>query len=329
MVRPIGGMRILRFILHCAFLMYASGCFAEVTDYSYSTLDLRQEKVFRIAFWRDPDLSRLEYSSESFEEKIRRFAVEIQTALEGPLVEAGFGDIQISVIDDYGSLLEERSFGRFNLLHCDPATYVLARNEPYDPYTVLMEEASRTPAKSNEAIVWVTAESTYRDPRELVGTHIAIVDSHSLLGGAIQWARLSESLNWSKPGPPFEKVRTGSVSEAVLRLVTGLGTEKPIQAAFLPFDSSGFQVAAQMMGLKRTEDLPIRVLTKIQTGPLPGNPLLIDRYEVGPRPNLQRELVDFFTSQKLPWMWEKSSEERYKNLTQILSPLRAMDGDSP
>ena len=323
------GKRFPGLILLLGLLAPVFPVYSEVTDFSYSTLDTHREKRFRIAFWQDPDLSELEFSYGSFQEKLRRLGRELETVLKGPLIQAGFGDIKISVISDYESLLEERTFGRFHLLHCDPAVYLLAKNETFEPYTVLLEEVSKKPMTSSQAVIWVTKESTFNDPRDLLQTNIAVVDSYSLFGGAIQWARLSKGMNKIGSGPAFQTVSTGAVSEAVFRLVTGLGTENPIRAAFLPAESVGFQVAAQMMGLKRVEDLPIRILRRPTAIPLPGNPLLVDDFLMQSHPELREPLIQFFENQKLPWMWQRSSEERYEPLMENLAPLRSIGEDSP
>ena len=76
------------------------------------------------------------------------------------------------------------------------------------------------------------------------------------------------------------------------------------------------------MGLKRTEDLPIRILRNPTAIPVPGNPLLIERIRLRDYPDLTEELVEFFESQKLPWSWKQSSEDRFKPLLETLSPLR-------
>ncbi len=332
MPRPFNSKGILFASLSILVALIGVPVRSEVKDFSLSTFEASQGERFRIAFWQDPDLSRLEFTHESFQEKLRRFERDFILAMEGPLVEAGFGDIKISIIDDYENLLEERTFGNFHLLHCDVATYLLPKNESFEPYTVLLEETPSEPLTSSHAVIWVTAESTYQEPQDLFGARVAIVDPYSLFGGTIQWARLWKAVGrlGLGEGPPFETVKTGAVSEGILRLVTGLGTESPIQAAFLPADGAGFQVAAQMLGLKRTEDLPIRILRKPAGIPIPGNPLLIDRYRLAePYPGLTQQLGDFFESQKLPWSWKRSDDKRFEPLLQTLSPLRTLEAETP
>ena len=204
---------ISSFVILLALVITPLAGYSEVAGFSYATLDSRQEKSFRIAFWQDPDLSQLEFSRESFQEKLRRFGNEFEKAMKKPLVKAGFGEIKISIIDDYESLLEERTFGGFDLLHCDPAAYILSNSETYEPYTVLLEEVPDEPRASSHAVIWVTRESTHREPRDLLGSRVAIVDLNSLFGGAIQWARLWKAVDRRGSGPPFETVKTGAVSE--------------------------------------------------------------------------------------------------------------------
>ncbi|MCA9434244.1 MAG: PhnD/SsuA/transferrin family substrate-binding protein [Candidatus Omnitrophica bacterium] len=305
----------------------------EVIDFSYKTLDTRIGQKFLIAFWQDPDLSQLGFTYESFREKLRRFTRELESELREPLIEAGFGDIQISIIDDYDSLVDERNLGRFHLLHCDPAVYLLPRYEslePY-PYTVLLEEADREESTSSNAVIWVKKDSPIQSPRDLINEKIVSVHPSSLFGGALQRAWLWDSpFGALRDGREYASVQSGAVSEGVLRLVTSLGTEDPVEAAFLPREGIGFQVAAQMLGLKRVEDIPIRTLEIPSSEfPLPGNPLLIDRNLLEKFPDLGEQIRQFFIEQKLPWDWISPQEADFSSLEDRLSPLLFKDGNSP
>lgn len=302
----------------------------EVTDFAYSTLDSQKEAKFRIGFWQDPDLSLLQFSHDSFREKLRLFGRRFEQAMRDPLVAADFGDVKISIISDYETLFDERVLGRFDLLHCDPASYVLLRNVVWDPYTPLLEETSRDPDGSKAAGIWVREDSPHRTPQDLVNKKIAIVAPTSLFGGALQRARLWNAGDRPlREGREFRAIPTGSAAEGILRLVTGLGTDDPIEAAFLPGDGVGFQAAAQLLGVRRPESIPIRRIDEFASDEFPGPPLLINRITLETHPGLGDALAEFFEEEKLPWAWRRTEESQYERLAEILSQLPPIESDAP
>jgi len=128
----------------------------------------------------------------------------------------------------------------------------------------------------------------------------------------------------------YERTECGSTSDAILRLVTGLASERPIEAAFLPVDSPGFQVARRALGLRRKEDLPIRLLARFPVEDSPGFPLLIGKYLRTCNPEIGAKLVSFFETQNIPpWRWKETTEEKYGNLQEELAPLLQAGEDRP
>src|SRR5690606_29577906 len=129
----------------------------------------------------------------------------------------------------------------------------------------------------NKGGIWVREDSSIRSVvgeqgYDLTYRHVAIVDEHCLLGGALQRARLHSLGNrpFSATGEEYPRTSCGSVSDAILRLLTGLSSSwPPIEAAFLPLDSPGYREARDLLGLRRRDPLPIRLLATYEIEDLP------------------------------------------------------------
>jgi hypothetical protein len=280
---------------------------------------------FKIAFWKDPDLPPRTRPSG---DKLRLFARRLIAELGPDLAASGFGDLTISLIEDYDQLWDERWRVGFDLIECDPAVFVALRTffqgqAEEDPYELLVEEEPLDPPPST-ATIWVRKDSEINDLAALKRRHVAIVSKYCLLGGAIQKARLSLDLQESlEQGLATE---CGSVSDAILRLITGVATDKPIEAAFLPLNSPGFRAAARDLGLKTPDDLPIRVLATFEEEPIPGYPLLVRQNLLQLHPDLKEKLRQFFLGEsalgdKAPYRWKEPSVERMKEISKELDSL--------
>ncbi len=299
--------------------------------------------TFRIAFWRDPDLADMvaRKGEDSLDEKLSNFGERFKTQMGRELLSAGFGDFTISLIEDYDRLKDERLKGEgFHLLHCDPAMYLLGRafletNREEDPYEILVEEVSQENTASRGVAIWVRNDSSIRAISDLSRRHVAIVHRSSLLGGAIQRAallrgpepRLREGLTEGTGN--YELTTCGSVSDALLRLATGLATEKPIEAAFLPLEGPGFRLTLREMGLKNISDLPFRVLTTFPTDSLPGFPLLVNSYFLRQYPLLCDHLKQMLIRERFPYQWRVPNTGFMNQLAQALEPLSSFESVTP
>lgn len=286
---------------------------------------------FKIAFWRDPDLS--DTLKERLDYRIYLLSNNLKEALGPDLVQCGYRDIEIYLIDDYRDLLTERGKGEFHLLHCDPAAYLMGRLYPspglphWDPYNQILEEVPPDDPEDRSCGVWVRSDSGVDRLSDLRGAHIAAVDGHCLLGGVLQKASLSGPA--ATAVAPFQTTDCGSTSDAILRLVTGLATERPIEAAFLPLRSPGVQKARRAMNLKRGENLPIRLLERFDGSALPGNSLLASRILEQCGPVLLDKLTRFLLEQTTPWEWRTPDPQRFKALEETLAPLFGKGGGAP
>jgi hypothetical protein len=287
--------------------------------------------VFKVAFWRDPDVS--DTLQERLDYRINLLANELTKALGPDLVECGYRDIKIYLIDDYRDLLTERGKGEFHLLHCDPAAYLMGRLYPspgfenWDPYDPILEEVPPEDSDERSCGIWIRTDSKIENLSELKGAHIAAVDGHCLLGGVLQKAALASPI--SSVGGEFQTTDCGSTSDAILRLITGFATERPITAAFLPLRSPGVQKARRALGLKRGENLPIRLLEKFDGTDLPGNTLLASRILEQCGAAFLEKLTRFFLDQNDPWNWRTPDPIRSEKLERTLAPLFGRGGESP
>ncbi len=299
--------------------------------------------TFRIAFWRDPDLADLvpRKREDSLVEKLSDFGERLRSEMGAELHDAGFGDFTITLIEDYDRLKDERLKGEgFHLLHCDPALYLLGKtflesNREEDPYAVLVEEATPENAGSRGAAIWVRKDSTIREIRDLSRRHAAIVHRSALLGGALQRAellrgpeqRMREGL--TEGTGDYELTTCGSVSDALLRLATGLATEIPIEAAFLPLEGPGFRLVQRELGKKSIAELPFRVLSTIPADSLPGFPLLVNSYFLGKHPGICLNLKRFFLRERFPYRWMEPNTGVLNQLAQELEPLSSFESVAP
>ncbi len=321
--------------------------------------------TFRIAFWRDPDLAALvsrqredslddklwrdpdfaalvsRQHEDSLNEKLSRFGERLKTEMGKELQAVGFGDFTITLIEDYDRLEDERLKGDgFYLLHCDPAMYLLGKafletNREEDPYAPLVEEVSPEEAGMYGAAIWVRKDSNIHEVRDLVRRHIAIPHHSSLMGGALQRAALLQG-----PEPhiregltegtgDYELTTCGSTSDTLFRLATGLATEKPIEAAFLPLQGPGFRLVLRELGLKTIADLPFRVLSSIPTDSLPGFPLLVNTYFLRKHPQLCQHLKEMLLRERFPYRWGEVDVKSMKQLAQDLAPLSSFESIAP
>ena len=299
--------------------------------------------TFRIAFWRDPDLADMvaRKGEDSLDEKLSNFGERFKNEMGRELQSAGFGDFTITLIEDYDRLKDERLKGEgFHLLHCDPAMYLLGRsfletNREDDPYEILVEEASQENTASRGAAIWVRKNSSIRAISDLSRRHVAIVHRSALLGGAIQRAallrgpepRLREGLTEGTGN--YELTTCGSVSDALLRLATGLATETPIEAAFLPLEGPGFRLTLREMGLKTISELPFRILTTVPTDSLPGFPLLVNSYFLRQHPMWGDRLKKMLTRERFPYQWMAPNTEIMNQLAETLEPLSLFESVTP
>lgn len=287
---------------------------------------------FKVAFWRDPDLS--DALKERLDYRIYLLANNLKESLGSDLIQCGYRDIEIYFIDDYRDLLSERGKGEFHLLHCDPAAYLMGRLYPspgfenWDPYDQILEEVPPEDSDERACGIWVQVDSEIQSIDDLrEGAHVAAVDGHCLLGGVLQKAALASPI--STFGGGFHTTDCGSVSDAILRLITGFATDQPIEAAFLPLRSPGVQKARRMLALRRGENLPIRLLEKFDGSDLPGNTLLASRVLDVCGPAFKAKITRFFLSQDNPWKWRTPESGRFENLERKLAPLFGRGEESP
>jgi hypothetical protein len=254
---------------------------------------------------------------------------------------AGFGDFTITLIEDYDRLKDERlKSDGFHLLHCDPATYLLGKsflesNREEDPYEVLLQEASPEDTGSQGAAIWVRKDSSIREIQDLALKHIAMAHPFSLMGGALQRAALLRG-----PDRPLREGLTegigdfvvttcGSVSDAFFRLATGLATEKPIEAAFLPLEGPGVRLVLRELGKKSVDELPFRALTTLPTDSLPGFPLLANSYLIRQHPALRESLKRMLLRERFPYRWDEAGVEAMNQLSRDLAPLSSAESAAP
>jgi hypothetical protein len=294
--------------------------------------------TFRIAFFRDPDLAAQPFGPrrDTLVEKISLFVRRLTDTLGSDLEKAGFGDLSISLIEDYDRLWEERRRGAFDLLHCDPAVFLIG--EGYleggdfdDPYEVFLEESTGAEEPGPAAVIWVRGDSPLRDVRDLAGRHVVAVHRSCLLGGALQRAflALNPSTHFPEPveksGGAYPLTECGSVSDAVLRLITGLANQAPVEAAFLPEQAPGLLLAAREMGLPSSAALPLRVLARIPTEPLPSNLLLLHRSLSEEKPEQRAGLIErikaVLLAERTPFRWDEPGIECLGLLRERLGPL--------
>lgn len=302
--------------------------------------------TLQIAFWRDPDLAEVasRKREDNLNEKLTQFGERLKNEIGEELHAAGFGDFTITLIEDYDRLKDER-FKRdgFHLLHCDPAMYLLGKaflesHHEEDPYQVLLEEASQENRGSSGAAVWVRKDSSLRDLQDLSRRHVVITNRFSLMGGALQRAKLLRDLTpplregLTEGSGDYEVTTCGSDSDALLRLATGLATESPIEAAFLPLEGPGFRLVMRDLGMKSMEELPFRVLSSASTDSFPCFPLLVNTFFSRQHPaicaNLKRLLLSE-RRERLPYHWREVNPEAMKRLAQDLAPLTSIESTSP
>lgn len=300
--------------------------------------------TFRIAFWRDPDLAALasKRSSDALKAKISLLAQRIIKEMGRDLLANGYGDISISLIEDYDRLKDERLRGNvFHVLHCDPSLFCLGNqflsaSQEEDPYILLAEEipgADSTPP--SDAGIWVRKDSEISRVHDMERRHVAIVNRFSLLGGAIQRASLL-----TDPVNPFEEslpqkagdydiTPCGSVSDALYRLATGLASEKPIEIAFLPLEAPGFSLVMKEMGVKTLQELPFRKISTIPARDLPSFLLLGNRLLVRENQEFWRRLTHFFLDEKFPYRWKAPEGSSLERLDERLKPLFSLGSGQP
>ena len=300
--------------------------------------------TFRIAFWRDPDLAALasKRSSDALKAKISLLAQRIIKEMGRDLLASGYGDLSISLIEDYDRLKDERLRGNaFHVLHCDPSLFCLGNHfltasHEEDPYILLAEEipgADSTP--SSDAGIWVRKESEINKVSEISRRHVAMVNRFSLLGGAVQRATLmadpSTPLEESLPQRTgdYDVTPCGSVSDALYRLATGLASEKPIDVAFLPLEAPGFSLVLKEMGIKSVEDLPFRTLSIIPSRDLPCFLLLGNRMLVRDNQEFWLHLTRFFLGEKFPYRWKPPDGSSLQRLEDRLQPLFSLGSGQP
>jgi len=291
----------------------------ERADYYRQIPDSTSVNPFNIALWVDPDL--LVYNQQ-LQEKIRRFGNGLLDEASAELKAANFGFISIEVLNDYERLLEERKNGIFELLHCDQAVYLAGRSQ-FDLYEVLLEQYREESPSAGAAGIWVREDSEIKELGDLVGRHIAAVHSYSLLGGALQQALLAVTPRSPRPGEegnykPTKYTNCGSASDAILRLITGVATERPIEAAFIPTSSPGLSLAARLLGVDES-GLPIELLETHPNTRLPGKPLLVSGLLKSEEPALVNCLKTFLVRQRVPYKWQNSGKERFVSLEHDLA----------
>jgi hypothetical protein len=291
--------------------------------------------TFRIALWRDPDLVLLSKRKEgdALKEKLALFAHRMAEQFGKELTARGFGDLTISLIQDYDRLKDERLNGStYQIIHCDPAIYLLGKeflesNEEEDPYQLVVEEIPPESQAIPEAVIWIRKDSTIQDLRDLRRHHIAVVHRYSLLGGALQRAYLSEDETHPlhegllEGAGDYDVTVCGSVSDALFRLATGLATEKPIEAAFLPRLAPGFLLVMREMGFSSPEDLPFRPLKSWQQPNLPGNSLLVHRELSHGNTQFLDDLQKFLTRERFPLRWKIPNFDLLTALKDSLDPI--------
>ena len=299
----------------------------------YDSITATPEFTLRIGFWQDPDLSV--DAKTTLRNRLIYLGGLLKNGLSDDLAACRFSDLEVYVVDDYQVLREERRSGDFfDLLHCDQATYLIHNIGESDPYDVLVEEATSERMDESGAGIWVRADSAIKSVvgkrwQDLENRNVAIVDAGSLLGGALQEVRLTKDPDRPLSNEAYTRTGCGSTSDAILRLITGLASEKPIEAAFLPLESPGFRLAKRALGLSPREDLPIRLLAEFKTDTLPGRPILAARYLLEGNPHLCRKMAAFFERQSIPWYWKPTNRDRYQDLRAELRPLRDSGGRRP
>ena len=331
----VGGRRILIIGLALSSLLKAAFGQPAAVVYNPITEARPFRAEFKIGFWQDPDLSP--NARESLKNRLRPFSIRMIEKLGPTLAECGFTDLGIYLIEDYRLLHEERLKGDFDLLHCDQAVYLVGKQylppgaREWEPYEVIAEEVLPEGTRKAQAGIWVREDSPIRKAAWLSGKkgrHFALVDDNCLLGGALQMARLAglHPSPLSATKEDYFRTSCGSVTDAILRLLTGIANETPIEAAFLPVDSAGFLKARKALGLAREEDLPIRLLESFEVKNPPGPPLLATRFLLECRADLRTALTDFLSEQRSPWRWRESEASRYQELEEEIAPLfRWMD----
>lgn len=303
--------------------------------------------TLRIGFWQDPDLSGKnpdpseeephpsEETRADYYGDLTKLGQLLNANLGDDLAACGFSDLEVYVVDNYRDLREERRNGRFfDLLHCDQAAYLISGMGEADPYEVLVEEATKERIDEFGAGIWVRRDSpiqrvTGKPYKDLDDRHVAVVDERSLCGGALQMARLARSATPPLPTNKYKRTACGSTSDAILRLITGFASEYPIEAAFLPLESPGFEAARKTLGLGRREDIPIQLLDGYKTDGLPGRPMLVARYLQKACPDLTDRLSSFFENQTSPWQWVRPDLPRYRELGAELVQLPDMRDRKP
>jgi hypothetical protein len=320
-------------LLICSFAPARSTTADEFSAVYYDSVSVTPGFTLRIGFWQDPDLSG--DAKTTLRNRLIYLGGLLKEGLGEDLAACKFSDLEVYVLDDYQVLKDERRSGDyFDLLHCDQATYLIHGFGDSDPYDVLVEEATSERPDERGAGIWVRADSAIKSAagkqwQDLENRHVAIVDEGCLYGGALQEARLAKDADRPVSDEAYSRTGCGSTSEAILRLITGLASEKPIEAAFLPLDSPGFKLAKRSLGLRPREDLPIRLLAEFDTDHLPGRPILAARYLLEGNPPLCRKLAAFFERQSIPWNWKSTNRARYQDLRAELRPLRDSGGRRP
>lgn len=283
--------------------------------------------TFQIAFWRDPDeaaVAALE-NGDPLHERLKLFARRLIQEASDVLIADSFGSLSVTLIQDYDRLYDERWTGvNYNLLHCDPAVHLEGRGFPssgrFAAYELFLEQ-DPDEADARGAGIWVNRESPIEEIGDLVNRHIARVHDSSLLGGALQRAELARHprvrlrQGFTAGKGDYLATSCGSVSETIFRLITGLATERPIDAAFLPLSGPGFDWALREMNLRSVEDLPIRLLQSYEFEAQPRFPLLISRIpEISP--SLRDRLEQIFLEVKGPFQWSRPSMEYWNRMAE-------------
>ncbi|MCG3199522.1 MAG: hypothetical protein GHCLOJNM_04040 [bacterium] len=302
---------------------------------AYTDLSPTQPYTFslQLAFWRDPDTALLleRHDADTLVEKLNQFAGRLREELGDNLAQAGIGEFSISLIEDYNRLMDERTTGTIDLLMCEPGVFVLGRNYLQgvvieDLYEVLLEEAPAGRRAPAEAAIWTRNDSEIRALKDLEGRHVALVHPAALLGGALQRAALAGNQNLrlhpgsDESGGNYQVTACGSVSDAVFRLITGLATDRPIEAAFLPFSAPGFLLALTEMGLETEADLPIRALETFKAEEAPGSALLLNRILARRSPDLVARISDVLIAEHGPFRWRRPDWKAWDRLRETLAP---------